>query len=180
MNRASLLRALVELLPEEILHAGKKLTSLEQTASGVKLSFGDGTTADFAAVIGADGAFSAVRKYIPEDEAGNHDASPAGWWDCRNLVPIQKAKAALGENSFLVDREYCWAGNGAFMMHSLVENGNLVQCIMTIVERDFPPDRKRVVSRDALESAFTADWLQPVTKGMIEVSYIIAARSRTE
>jgi salicylate hydroxylase len=172
MNRAPLLRELIALLPGEILHAGKKLTSLEQTTSGVTVTFDDGTIETFDAVIGADGIFGNVRRHVLEQDTEKHAPSPAGWWDCRNLVPIQKAKAILGEKSFLVDREYCWAGNGAFMMHALVENGTMVQCIMSVVEKDFPPDRKRPITRDVLESAFTADWMQPATKGMIEVSHL--------
>ncbi|KAH8891216.1 salicylate hydroxylase [Thozetella sp. PMI_491] len=169
MNRAPLLRELVALLPGEILHAGKKLTSLEQTASGVTITFADGSTAYFDAVIGADGIFSTVREHVLQESAAKHAASPAGWWDSRNLVPIEKVKAVLGEESFEVDREYCWAGNGAFIMHALVENKTMVQCIITAVEKDFPSDRRRPLTREFLESSFASDWSKPLVQGMIEL-----------
>jgi hypothetical protein len=169
MTRGPLLKALLSLLPQDILHAGKKLTSIVQ-ADDVEITFEDGTIAHFDAVIGADGLFSTVRKHVLQG-AEEHGASPVGGWECRNLVPLEKAKAVLGDASFEVDREYCWAGDGGFMMHALVENGTMVQCIVTAHEKDFPRDRKRPVTRDVLESAVGNSWFEgPVARGMIDVS----------
>ncbi|KAI1849071.1 hypothetical protein JX265_013086 [Neoarthrinium moseri] len=170
MNRASMLKALLELLPSEILHAGKKLLALEQTDSALQLSFQDGVTLSFDAVIGADGIFSSVRKHVLECYPGDHMASPAGWWDSRHAVPVEKAKAMLGEESLDIDREYAWAGEDAFMMHAPVENGTMIQCIISAVERDHNLARKRPLTREVLEEIFGAGWLaNPVTNGMVEL-----------
>ncbi|KAI6083844.1 FAD/NAD(P)-binding domain-containing protein [Hypoxylon rubiginosum] len=169
MTRGPLLKALLSLVPNDILHAAKKLASLEQTASGVNITFEDGTAATFDAVIGADGIFSTVRKHVLQG-AEEHGASPVGGWECRNLVPVAKAKAVLGETSFEVDREYCWVGDGGFMMHALVDDGTMVQCIVACVETDFPPDRKRTVTREVLEDVLDKSWFDgPIGKQMVEI-----------
>jgi salicylate hydroxylase len=170
MTRGPLLKALLRLLPRDILHTGKRLVSIEQ-ADDVKITFEDGTAASVDAVIGTDGIFSTVRKYVLQGaEAERHGASPVGGWECRNLVSLEKAKAALGSESFQVDREYCWAGEGGFMMHALVENGTMVQCILAAHEEDSPKNRKRAITRQVLESAIGASWFDgPVARGMIDV-----------
>ena len=64
MHRADLHDALVSTLPADIIHLGKKLVGLDQTAGRVTLAFADGTRASADAVIGADGVHSVVRDII--------------------------------------------------------------------------------------------------------------------
>ncbi|KAI1758564.1 FAD/NAD(P)-binding domain-containing protein [Hypoxylon sp. FL1150] len=166
MDRALLLQVLLSLLSEDILHASKRVKSLEQTESDVRVTFEDGTDARFDAVIGADGIFSSVRKHVVGEE---HAASPAGWWDCKHLVPFKKTRAVLGDESFNADRQYAWLGDGAAMLHDIVENRTMVQCIIAVVDKDPSADRKRVVTRQVLEAELPASWYEgPVAKGMIE------------
>ncbi|KAI0010716.1 FAD/NAD(P)-binding domain-containing protein [Xylariaceae sp. FL0662B] len=170
MNRAPLLQALLSLLPGDMLHAGKRVKSLEQTDSGVTVAFEDGTDAHFDAVIGADGIFSFVRNQVVGEEPEKHAASPAGWWDTRHLVPFEKARSALGDESFKVDRQYAWLGEGASMLHGIVENRTMVQCIIAVIDKNFSADRKRVVTRQVLEDALPASWYEgPVAKGMVDL-----------
>ena len=61
MHRGDLHDALASAVPPELIHLSKKLTGLDQSGDGVKLSFADGTTAQADAVIGADGVHSLVR-----------------------------------------------------------------------------------------------------------------------
>jgi salicylate hydroxylase len=172
MNREALLRVLLSLLSGDMLHAGKRVKSLTQTTSGVTLAFEDGTDAQLDAVIGADGIFSSVRKHVVGTESEKYAASPAGWWDCRRLVPFEKARSALGDESFKVDRQYAWLGHGASMLHGLVEDRTMVQCIIAVVDKNFSVDRKRVVTRQVLEDALPASWFEgPVAKGMVEVGF---------
>lgn len=176
MNRAPLLQALLSLLPKDMLHAGKRVKSLEQTAAGVTVAFEDGTDARFDAVIGADGIFSSIRNHVVGEEPEKHAASPAGWWDCRRLVPFEKARSALGDESFKVDRQYAWLGDGASMLHGLVENRTMVQCIIAVIDKNFSADRKREVTRQVLEDALPTSWYEgPVAKGMVEVSFLCRA-----
>ena len=56
-----------------------------------------------------------------------------GWWDCRNLVPYDKAKDALEEEYFEEDRQYAWVGDGGFMMHDILDNRKTVQCVGAVI-----------------------------------------------
>jgi salicylate hydroxylase/6-hydroxynicotinate 3-monooxygenase len=64
MHRGDLHQALLDVLPNDIVHAGKTLVGLDQNSSGVRLRFEDGTAAHADAVIGADGVHSLVRDLI--------------------------------------------------------------------------------------------------------------------
>ncbi|CAJ2499976.1 Uu.00g028290.m01.CDS01 [Anthostomella pinea] len=170
VHRASLLRELLAPLPKECLHSNKKLTDIKGTGNGIQLTFQDGTTDQFDIVIGADGIFSSVRKYVLQEAAEECAASPAGWWDSRVVVPLEKARTALGEQFFDVHRQYLWTGDKAFLLHDVLENGTLVQCIISAVEEGPPADRKRTLTRELL-TATLGDWLEgPIAKGMIELT----------
>lgn len=49
-------------MPKEYVHVGKKIVSMDQNDEGVVLRFSDGTEARGDILIGADGAYSAVRQ----------------------------------------------------------------------------------------------------------------------
>ncbi|KAI1112561.1 salicylate hydroxylase [Nemania sp. NC0429] len=170
IHRASLLRELLAPLPAEILHTGKKLTSLTSSDTGVLLKFEDETCDHFDAVIGADGVFGTVRRHVIGDDAfEKYAASPAGFWDCRNLVPYEEAKEKLGEQFFEQDRQYGWLGDNAFIMHDILENRTMVQCVISAVETQSPKERKVLLNREILMDTL-GKWLEgPVAKGMIDL-----------
>ncbi|GAW18340.1 hypothetical protein ANO14919_078150 [Xylariales sp. No.14919] len=172
LHRASLLRELLAPLPNDSLHANKQLVTIKTNDEGVELSFQDDSVYQFDAVIGADGIFSAVRDHVLGDQAAAYAASPAGFWDCRNLVPFDKAKAVLGDDYFEVDRQWDWVGEGAFLMHDPLESRTVVQCVVSAIERDpgtNPKDRKRPLSRELLEESLHG-WLDgPIAKGIIDL-----------
>ncbi|KAK5797006.1 hypothetical protein F5H01DRAFT_373550 [Linnemannia elongata] len=53
-------------VPQERLHMGKKVLSMDQGGNGVLLRFSDGTEAEGDILVGADGAYSAVRQGLYE------------------------------------------------------------------------------------------------------------------
>ncbi|KAI0104450.1 salicylate hydroxylase [Daldinia grandis] len=173
VHRASFLRELLTPLPKEALHSNKKLTTINPNESGVEICFQDDTIYQFDAVIGADGIFSTVREYVLRDIVADeqHCASPAGFWDCRNVVPFEKAKSVLGEKYFEIDRQYGWVGDGAFIMHDVLENRTMVQCVVSCIERDpsTSRDRKRPLTQDTLRDSLNS-WLGgPIADGMISL-----------
>ncbi|KAK3989418.1 hypothetical protein QBC44DRAFT_350634 [Cladorrhinum sp. PSN332] len=170
IHRASLLRELLAPLPESILHPSKKLANIAENEDGtLSVSFEDGTTSNLDAVIGADGIFSSVRAHVLGDSAAEHAASPAGFWDCRVMVPYEKAKATLGAQYFDQDRQYGWIGDQAFVMHDIAESRTMVQCVISAVEKESPKDRKRKLTREYL-GEILKDWIAgPIGDGAIQL-----------
>ncbi|KAK5988398.1 6-methylsalicylic acid decarboxylase atA [Cladobotryum mycophilum] len=172
VHRASLLRELLAPLPKSILHANKQLTLITPKEDDVELAFKDGAVETFDVVIGADGIFSTVRKYVLQDELGEYSASPTGFWDCRNMVPIEKVRQVFEDKSeeyFGVHRQYGWFGDRGFIMHDVVDNGTMVQCVIAGVEGEPAKDRHRDLTRDFLETELKS-WLDgPIGRKMIDV-----------
>ncbi|KAF3765288.1 FAD/NAD(P)-binding domain-containing protein [Cryphonectria parasitica EP155] len=169
VHRASLLRELLTPLPAKRLHTRKALSEITGTAAGdVQVTFCDGQNETFHAVIGADGIFGAVRRYVLQESADDDGPFPAGCWDCRNVVPINKARDTLGAQYFEQDRQYGWVGNRAFVMHDVLENRTKVQCVISTIEKDPPKDRRRPLTREFMEETLL-DWMDgPVGKGIID------------
>lgn len=63
-HRGDLHEALASAVPEQYVRLNHKLTGLDETADGVRLTFADGTTAIADAVVGSDGVHSAVRDIL--------------------------------------------------------------------------------------------------------------------
>ena len=171
-QRKSLLRELIAPLPKNILHTRKAVTSITVLGDEkTELKFDDGAKDVFDAVIGADGIFSTVRKYILGASADEHAASPAGYWDSRILVSKDRARQVLGEKYFHDDRQWGWIGKDGFILHDVAENGTVVQCILCTAEPEPSPEgRKRALTRQFLTKRFQ-DWMQgPVAPGVIDVS----------
>ena len=121
MHRAELHEALASVVPENIIHLGKKLTGVDQDAHGVTLTFADGTRAHADAVIGADGVHSIVRDIIIGPDAPIHKGriayraifssallggmdignSRTKWWGTDRHIVIYYTTANRGELYFV-------------------------------------------------------------------------------
>jgi salicylate hydroxylase len=172
VHRAAFLKELLEPVPRENMHASKKIVEIKEAEDGgVLLHFKDGSKEHFDALIGADGIHGYARQHILG--AGHPALKPvfAGFWDCRFLVPIERARKALGEEYFEEERVYNWVGDGGMFLHGIVNNGELVQCIAAVADEDWSPaEWKRDLDKNTLKKFF-AHWTNsPIAKGMIEVS----------
>lgn len=151
------------------MHANQKLTEIKAQDDRLDVIFQDGSTKHFDAIIGADGIFSKVRKYVV-GEAVQYQASPGGFWDCRLLVPYEKACTMIGDQYFELDREYGWIGNSSFIMHNILENRTMVQFVVSAVDGDLSTDRERPLTKELLTKTLK-DWPDaPIAKGVIDVS----------
>jgi salicylate hydroxylase len=150
------------------LHSGKKLaTVVEDGKDGsLELHFEDSSVVTVDALIGADGIFGFVRRQVLDEKDA---ASAAGWWDCRNVVPYEKAKTKLGSQYFVEPRQYGWVGEKAFIMHDILDDGKSVQCVCSATEETASTTRNRDLSRSFLEKSFEP-WLDgPIARNMIDV-----------
>jgi len=179
VHRAAFLQELLAPIPKSSMHVNKKLIGIEQDStqddqSGLLLSFSDETVEHADVLIGADGIHGYVRKHILGEYHAATQAKFAGFWDCRALVPFEKAKARLGEQYFTEHRQYAWTGEGGFMMHDVLDNGETVQCVAAVFDQegeDWNVDEwKKPVNRKRLEEAFAAWKDGPIANGMIDVS----------
>ena len=170
---AALLCELLAPLPPEALCPNKKLIAVESGSEdehGLTLRFQDGSSTRVDALIGADGIFGFVRQYVLGTDGAAFQPTSGGWWDCRNLVPIERAKEKLGAEFFETPRQYGWLGDRGFIMYDVLDNGSVVQCVASSIEEHAPEQRKRKLTRSLLETSF-ATWLEgPIARGMIAVS----------
>ncbi len=64
MHRGDMLKYLVDQLPQDALHLGKRVIDLEPAGDHTRIRFADGGTVDADVVIGADGVNSRIREIL--------------------------------------------------------------------------------------------------------------------
>lgn len=135
VHRAALLKELLAGTPSDRMHASKKLKTVDRNPdSSLTLRFEDGSTHDTDVLIGADGIHSTVRKIILGEKDPAATPVSAGMLAIPTLQPYEKLKPILGNK--YVDtkdpREWAWFGKGTFMMHNVLNEGELIQFIATV------------------------------------------------
>ena len=113
-------------LKPDAIHIGKRCSGISQSADRVKIEFTDGTAAEAASVIGADGIHSSIRECL----FGADRPEFTGCVAWRGLVPMGKLPAhiaqMLGTN---------WLGPRGHVLHYPVRRGEIMNFI-SFVERD--------------------------------------------
>ncbi|RYP43458.1 hypothetical protein DL770_011673 [Monosporascus sp. CRB-9-2] len=107
--RFMLAQELLADVPRERMHASKKLDKVDQNHDGsIRLHFADGTTHECDILVGAEGIYSTVRKFILGE--GDPAAFPrnTGSWAVMTLKPYAEARASIGERPVDIEdaREY--------------------------------------------------------------------------
>lgn len=175
VHRAALLRELLDGVPPERLHASKKLDRVERAGDDgpVMLHFTDGTTHECDILVGADGIHSTVRRIVLGE--GDPAAYPrnAGWWAVMALKPYADARASLGEGPVDIDdaREHMWVGDGTYLMHNILNRGQLVQVLISAYEKGAEASDKwhRMVSAEEITKLYQG-WPLHLKKAVNEVS----------
>lgn len=109
VHRAEFLAELAKPVSKHLKRTSKNLVAVSTTDDGsLHLRLDDGTTEPADALIDAGGIHSFVRKHLFGKDHLAVEPVFTGWWDCRNLVPLGKAKQVLGKEYmyFEVDRQY--------------------------------------------------------------------------
>lgn len=173
VHRVELLKALLADIPEDRMHASKKLQNIDRDGC-VTISFTDGTTHECDILIGADGIHSIVRKFVLGESDAAASPKNSGAWFLMTLQPFDKAQASLGEELVNLEdaREYGWAGRTAFLMHNILSGGQLVQFAIAShdkeAENGSSDQWKRSVGADEIKKLFQ-DWPPHLSKAVKEV-----------
>lgn len=119
VHRADLLDALISLIPDGTISFGKKIKSLEESVSSVKLTFESGDTANATFVIGADGIKSRTRETI----YGSGGLSPeySGMCVYRGVIDMQDAVKAVGKEKAMLAQHYM--GKGGYVVTYPIQHG---------------------------------------------------------
>ncbi|KAF9954069.1 hypothetical protein BGZ72_004931 [Mortierella alpina] len=131
--RSALYEVLLKQVPVERIHMGKKVLSVTQNESGATITCSDGSTVEGDIVVGADGAYSAVRQSLyqqlkKDGKLPASDSEPLPY-SCVCLVaqtsPLDPAQfpelndeMCLFKNVLAEDRPYSWA--------TLTTKGNII------------------------------------------------------
>ncbi|EDO04577.1 hypothetical protein SS1G_07060 [Sclerotinia sclerotiorum 1980 UF-70] len=137
-HRRSLMDVLIKLLPSSAdVRFGKRLIGITSTSlpsnsdvrdSKVTLQFQDGTTSTTDLVIGADGVKSLCRDIVltPTNNADALKARFTGKVAYRGLIPMEEAKASIGEKA---GQRIFYLGHGGHVVSFPVEGGKSMNIV---------------------------------------------------
>ena len=125
VRRSDFLASMVDLVPSDIKHFGKRLESLDESDAGVTLNFKDGTTATANIVIGCDGIKSKVKEYIVSSEE-HEQTRPrySGMYGYRAALDMKTMVAAVGDDRARVATMYI--GDGAYAISYPIQRAQKV------------------------------------------------------
>ena len=122
-HRAGLLDALLGVLPDGIVHVGKRCAAVEETGEEVHVTFEDGEMITADVVIGADGIHSVVRGAVTTPSPPTFSGL-AGY---RCMLPAEAAPPMALEPGFTV-----WLGPGRHLVHYPVSAGREVNLVAIV------------------------------------------------
>lgn len=138
-QRADFLKALLDSVPAERMHANRQLVEIEQPDGDdgeMTLKFSDGTTHVCDVLIGADGIRSFVRKHILGESDPAVNPRSAGFYVLWMMRPYEQARKILGEDLVNKDdhRELVWLSDGSVIMHNISDGGKQVQFVACVYD----------------------------------------------
>lgn len=120
VHRADLLDALLAAVDKDSLHLGHQCTNIEQSSSGVTVTFANGASAKGEILVAADGIHSAVRKKL----IGQLQARDSGLCAWRAMIPRDRLP-----EEFLSPTQTLWLGPGRHLVHYPVSAGRTINVV---------------------------------------------------
>ena len=128
VHRAHFMDELAALIPKDIAHFGKRLLGLEHLESGkIQLEFEDGMTAHADAVVGCDGVRSRVRQILLDKKSPLEDLMFSEKYAYRGLIPMSKAKEALGD--YLAGNSQMYLGHEGHILTYPIDHGRVMNVV---------------------------------------------------
>lgn len=178
VHRAYFLNRLVKFVPEDVANFGKRLLNLHPgPASTVRLEFEDGTMAEADAVVGCDGVRSRVRRILRAQESDVEDMKFSRKVAYRGLIPMDKARAALGDN--LAGNAQMYIGPGGSILTYPIDHGKTLNVAAFRTKEDGRWEHSRWMlpkTREDVKESYRG-WGVPVQK-ITEVSRYLRKRPR--
>lgn len=131
VHRARFMEELVKLVPDGVANFNKRFVGMKRLESGeIEVSFADESTATADAIIGCDGIRSRVRQALLNRRSAEDDLSFSGTVAYRAIIPMEKAKEALGEG-FAVNAQMFLAPGGHVLCYP-IDHGKTVNVIASV------------------------------------------------
>lgn len=95
----------------------------------------------------------------------------SGYWAIMALKPYAEAKASIGKGIDVDDPQtHAWIGKGAFLMHNVLSEGQLVQLVLTAYDEEAVGSERwhRTVSADEIRKLYQ-DWPAHLKNGIEQV-----------
>lgn len=134
-RRADLLAELAKLTPGHCIEFGKELVDIDETFTKeqqTRLSFRNGTTATADLVLGCDGLRSRVRRFVLGSDHPACDPSYSHKFAFRGLIPMDKARAALGDDKS--STRYMHLGPNAHVLTFPVAMGKILNVVAFVTD----------------------------------------------
>jgi len=118
----------IECLKPQALHLGKRCVAVSQDATSAKLAFADGTAAEAAVVVGADGVHSKVREILFGADAPQFTGCIA--W--RGVIPMERVPREVSRTCGTN-----WVGAGGHVVHYPLRRGELMNFVGILERTDW-------------------------------------------
>ena len=142
VHRAHFLDAMVELVPKDLCHFSKHLDTIVEEEDQLRLRFHDGTEITADAVIGCDGIKSRVRAWMVGENDPRARPTYTHKYAYRGLIPVEKAKAALGEDNAVNSKMHM--GKDGHILTFPVSHGKVMNVVAFWTNPDDWPDHSKL------------------------------------
>jgi salicylate hydroxylase len=150
--RADFLNALVGMVPEELMHFGKRLVGISEGGAGLELRFEDGEVVTADVVVGCDGIKSRVKEFVLPLEYPLSQPRYSGMYGYRAVFNMEDMVSAVGERRARVATMYlgkgCYGISYPIMRAKKVNVGIYVQSPTWEDETWVRPARREDMLRD--------------------------------
>lgn len=120
LHRATLQRLLAAAVPPECIQLNHRLVGLADEPAGVRLRFEEGDDVVAKVIVGADGVYSAARRYVCGDVA----PVQSGEIGFRGVIPVAKVRDLPSPTAL-----HLWCGPGTHVVCYGIDDGELLNLL---------------------------------------------------